>query len=52
LTKLPDGAYLLDLGDGKLERIRLVGKELAVEHYFPAASYPNGKPILGTGTKE
>jgi hypothetical protein len=31
---------ILDFGDGKLERVRLAGRRLQVEHFDPATSFP------------
>jgi serine/threonine-protein kinase len=36
--------YLLDLDDGRLERLSLKGGRLIVEHYDPKESYPKGRP--------
>ena len=42
---------LIDLQEGWIERLRINGKVLAVEHYNPKALYPAGQPnAKGTGT--
>src|SRR5207244_3245077 len=44
---------LLDFGDGKLERLKLTGGRLRVEHFNPAGTYPRGRPdTVGTGVRK
>ena len=44
------GDYLLDFGDGKVERLSLQ-PAIVVEHFDPQTLYPNGNPTLeGAGT--
>lgn len=42
---------LLNLGDGKLERLRVVDGTLRVEHFNPASSFPQRITSIGVGTK-
>lgn len=44
------GQVFLDFGDRKLERVTLDGRELRIEHFNPASSFPN-RPLLGTGSR-
>ena len=44
------GQVFLDFGDGKLERVTLAGRELRIEHFNPASSFPK-RPLLGTGSR-
>ena len=48
------GSALLDFGDDKLERLQLGrnDRQLLVEHYSPASTFPKGKPVLGVGVKK
>jgi hypothetical protein len=47
-----EGFALLDFGgDGKLERIRVVGGRLRIEHFHPATDYPNKAVTTGVGVK-
>ena len=42
---------LLDLQEGWIERLRVTGKTLTVDHFNPKALYPAGQPnAKGTGT--
>ena len=42
---------LLDLQDGWIERLRISGKTLAIDHFNPKGLYPAGQPnAKGTGT--
>lgn len=50
LLKLGDDV-LLDLGDKKLERLRLTDGTLQVEHFNPASTYPYGAVTTAVGTK-
>jgi hypothetical protein len=36
---------LMDLNDGKLNRIRLRGGKMYLEHFVPRVNYPNKKPF-------
>src|SRR5260370_268677 len=48
------GGYLvLDLGDGRLERLWLRAGRLVVEHYDPSSRYPGQKPnFVGMGMRK
>lgn len=42
--------FLLDWGNGTLERLKIAGKNLSIEHFNPKTSYPAGQPSArGTG---
>jgi hypothetical protein len=45
------GEILLDLNDGKLERIKISGSQLQVEHFNPASEYPKKVFVVGTATR-
>lgn len=43
--------FVIDWGDGSLERFKISGKNLNVEHFNPKATYPAGPPSArGVGT--
>jgi hypothetical protein len=43
---------VLDFRDNKLERLRLAGDLLHVDHFDPASTYLTGKPgTVGTGVR-
>jgi hypothetical protein len=51
-VKAVDGAFLVDTGDGKLERLTLVNERFFIEHFNPAQTYPAGVPDeFGLGTR-
>jgi hypothetical protein len=42
---------LLDFNNGAIERLKLSGKNLSIEHFNPKDRYPSGQPLaLATGT--
>lgn len=42
--------FLLDWNNGAIERLKIAGKNLAIEHFNPKATYPAGQPFArGTG---
>jgi hypothetical protein len=41
------GGFLVVCADDRIERWTPVGKRMVVEHWFPAAQYPNGTPVRG-----
>ena len=42
--------FLVDWGNGALERMKITGKNLSVEHFNPKTNYPAGQPLTrGTG---
>jgi len=41
------GAVLLVYEDDRVERWTPVGKRMVVEHWYPAAQFPNGTPVRG-----
>lgn len=50
LTRSPDGT-VLDLGDGRLERLVFSGTAVSVERFDSKAAFPSKPPVLsGTGT--
>ena len=50
-TLVLDGEHLkLDFRDGKLERLRFDNGHLLVEHFNPAAGYPDSPPLAGRGS--
>ena len=42
-----DGSAVIVYDDDRVERWTQVGKRIVVEHWYPAAQFPSGKPILG-----
>jgi hypothetical protein len=45
-----NGDIVIDLHDGKRDRITFAGERLFVEHFNPAAEYPNGRAAaMGVG---
>jgi len=46
-----DGHFLLEFGDGKLERLRFQGNTLHLEHFDPANRYPGSPTLTGTGKR-
>jgi hypothetical protein len=45
------GEILLDLNDGKVERIRISGSQLQVERFNPARDFPKKVNVTGLGTR-
>jgi hypothetical protein len=41
------GTFLIVYDDDRVERWTPVGKRMVVEHWFPAAQFPNGTPVRG-----
>ncbi|MFL5340376.1 MAG: hypothetical protein ACJ8F7_09510 [Gemmataceae bacterium] len=41
------GSVLLVYEDDRVERWPPVGRRMVVEHWFPAAQFPNGTPVRG-----
>jgi hypothetical protein len=41
------GSVLLVYEDDRVERWTPVGKRMVVEHWYPAAQFPNGTPVRG-----
>lgn len=42
--------FLVDWGNGAIERMKIAGKNLAIEHFNPKTNYPAGQPLTrGTG---
>jgi hypothetical protein len=46
-TMALQGSVLLVYEDDRVERWTPVGKRMVVEHWFPAAQFPNGAPVRG-----
>jgi hypothetical protein len=44
---LTDGSFVIAFEDDRTERWTAVGKKWAVEHWFPSASYPTGRAVVG-----
>jgi hypothetical protein len=42
-----DGAFVIAFGDDRTERWTAVGNKWVVEHWFPSATYPAGRPVVG-----
>ncbi len=51
LERLSDGSFRVNFGDGKLERLRLDGQVLRVEHFDPAANFPDRVTLTGVGQR-
>jgi hypothetical protein len=41
------GTVLIVFEDDRVERWTPVGRRMVVEHWYPAAQYPNGAPVRG-----
>lgn len=46
-TEFQDGSLILRYSDDRVERWTPIGQRAVVEHWYPAANYPSGKPVLG-----
>jgi hypothetical protein len=47
---LRNGDFLLDWGDGSIERLKISSKNLMIDHFAPMTTYPAGKPgVRGVG---
>lgn len=42
-----EGAFVIAFADDRTERWTPVGKKWVVEHWYPSAAYPAGRPVLG-----
>jgi hypothetical protein len=51
LERLSDGSFRVEFGDGKLERLKLDGQLLRVEHFDPASNFPDRVSLTGVGQK-
>ena len=49
---LRDGSVVISCDDDRVERWTAVGKRMVVEHWFPAAQFPSGTPVLGIAKRE
>ena len=47
-----DGAVVVTFDDDRVERWKKVGPRWRVEHWYPAAAYPAGPPVVGTAKRE
>lgn len=45
--ELKDGSVVIVFQDDRVERWTPVGKRMVVEHWYPRAQFPSGKPVLG-----
>jgi hypothetical protein len=46
-----DGASVLTFDDSRVERWTERGRELVVEHWFPASAYPAGRSVVGAARR-
>ena len=46
-AKIKGKAVVIVFDDDRVERWTTVGQRVTVEHWFPAAQYPLGTPVLG-----
>lgn len=46
-----EGAIVIKYKDDRMERWTVVGTQMVVEHWFPAAKYPDGPRVLGIAEK-
>ena len=44
---MKEGSAVIAFDDDRVERWTKVGKKWVVEHWFPAAAYPESRPVLG-----
>lgn len=42
--ELKGNDYLIDWGDGSLERLKISAKNLMIDHFSPKATFPSGQP--------
>jgi hypothetical protein len=47
-----DGAVVIGFADDRTERWTPVGKRWVVEHWFPSAAYPAGRPVVGIAKRQ
>lgn len=45
------GGVVIVFDDDRVERWTAVGQRMVVEHWFPAAQYPAGTPVLGVADR-
>jgi hypothetical protein len=46
-ASIRDGSVVMTCDDDRVERWTEVGERMVVEHWFPAAQFPSGTPVLG-----
>ena len=44
---MKEGSAVIAFDDDRVERWTKVGNKYVVEHWFPAAAYPESRPVLG-----
>lgn len=44
-VELKGNDFLIDWGDGTLERLKIAAKNLMIDHFNPKATYPAGQPV-------
>jgi hypothetical protein len=47
-----DGSFVIAFGDDRAERWTPVGKRWVVEHWYPSAAYPAGRPVVGIASRQ
>ena len=46
------GSVVIAFEDDRTERWTAVGKKWVVEHWFPSAAYPAGRPVVGIAKRQ
>ena len=47
-----DGSVVIAFEDDRTERWTAVGNKWVVEHWFPSAAYPAGRPVVGIARRQ
>lgn len=47
-----DGTVVIAFDDDRVERWTPVGRRVVVEHWYPAAQFPSGKPVFGIAVRK
>jgi hypothetical protein len=50
-AEVKEDAVVIRFEDDRVERWTPVGRRMVVEHWYPAAQFPTGKPVLGIGQR-
>ena len=50
-AEVKEGAVVIFFEDDRVERWTPVGREMVVEHWYPAARFPAGPSVLGIGKR-
>jgi hypothetical protein len=50
-AEVKSGAVVIVFEDDRIERWTPVGRQMVVEHWFPASAFPAGPSVLGIGKR-